>query len=485
MTPEEWNEASLAVMAEPMTEWRPGQKEAWELFHRKGGPVGLISGRRVGKTANALRFILCKMLTTPNLQCCFVGKTVQEAKQMAFQDPKFGLLRIIPNEMIRTKDLSAYYVELLNGSSLQLYGGRDPHKVRGRGFGLIVFDEPSFYIGGWQVIQNILIAFDAPKKNKGKSAGDRRREVEKRRTVIFCTTPMRNEITKLIFKKCRNRIVRIPTRLVLSYLDAEAIAEYNSTKDTPYGRREFEAKVVWEGDRSVMTEKQIVAGLLSGREVLAQRAIQEAQAKAEGLYLPSMWDKTVVSVDHAVGDIEKEERSRSGIIVMSRFCPAGQTFAHGYIHADRTRSGRAEDWVPAAVHAYYEFKADEMVVETNQGGNLIEQAVHKFDPNIYVHPIRANKSKPERALFAQQLAAQSRFHFAENMPELFDELMSFTGKNGPRDPKNDRADAFVQAARRLIRADELVMKKADEDEPTENWRQEGRDTDVPPKDWEM
>ena len=131
-------------------------------------------------TANALRFLLYKMLTTPNIQCCFVGKTIGEAKQMAFNDPKFGILRLVPEAMIEKRDLGTAYIELVNGASLQLYGGRDSHKVRGRGFRLVIFDEPSFYKGGWDVIQNILIAFDTdeeldpndPKSIQGSRRGN-------------------------------------------------------------------------------------------------------------------------------------------------------------------------------------------------------------------------------------------------------------------------------------------------------------------------
>ena len=502
VTPEEYEQIAISVTAEMLTEWRPGQREAWQLFNgedpstgkpfRKKGPVALISGRRVGKTANALRFIICKMLTTPNLACCFVGKTTGEAKQMAFQDQRFGLLRLVPKELIARQDLSNAYVELINGSSLQLYGGRDPNKVRGRGFAIVVFDEPAFYLGGWEVIKNVLIAFDAPKR---KSRKDKENNVqhpaEGSRTIIFCTTPQRNMVTKNILNKCKGRLLRIPTSAVLEFLDEAARQEYEEMKDTPFGRREFEALVIWEGDQSIMTEVQVTEAIKSGQQVILQRKAELIAAKAQNIFLPPLWDKTVVSVDHAVGDVEREERSRSGIIAMSRFSVEGSKRSQCFIHADRTRSGRAEDWIPVACELYHEYAADEMIVETNQGGNLIREAIHKYDSSIVIYPVRANKDKPERALFAQQLAAQYRFHFAHHMPELTEELMSFTGKRGPKEPKTDRADAFVQGARRLIRRSEVlgryfdpeVRNVVDADEPSEEWMRAEEDADTPPTDW--
>ena len=199
ISPEEFNRAAVSIMAAPMSEWRPGQKEAFALFQGGfgKGPVALISGRRVGKTANALRFLLFKMLTTPGLSCCFVSKTLSEAKQMAFNDQKFGVLRLVPPDMIARRDLGDAYVELINGSSLQLYGGRDPNKVRGRGFRLVIFDEPAFYKGGWDIIQNVLVAFDAPrKKTKAEKLRQLNDAAEEDRIIIFCTTPFRNETTK-------------------------------------------------------------------------------------------------------------------------------------------------------------------------------------------------------------------------------------------------------------------------------------------------
>ena len=487
LSPKEWDELSTHILADVLSEWRPGQKEAWNLFNQRGGPVALISGRRVGKTANALRFLVYKMLTTPGLQCAFMSKTVQEARETAFQDRRFGLLRIVPDEMIKRKDLSTSTVELVNGASLQLYGGRDPHKARGRGFGLLIFDEPAFYIGGWDVIRNVLIAFDAPrgaKKDilraiKGKEQPVHHPADNSRRWVIFCTTPMRNEQTKQIMKKCAGRTLRIPTSVVLDYLDVEAKKEYYALKDTPYGRREFGAKVVWEGDQAVMTEKQITAAIERGRNAMAQREADEQEAAKRDLHLPRMWEKTIVSVDHAVGDIEREERSRSGIVVMSRFYPSKTDYSCIYIHADRSASGRAEDWISRACQAYHEFGAEEMVVETNQGGNLIKKAIHAYDPSIVVWGVPSTKSKAHRAVFAQQFGAQDRYYFGGDFPDLQDELMEFTGKSGPKDPKNDRADAFVQGSRRLIQREELMDVVPDEeyaaqdDAPEEFAREEG------------
>ena len=285
----------------------------------------------------------------------------------------------------------------------------------------------------------------------------------------------------------------MPTRAILAYLDEAARTEYESLKDTPQGRREFEAIIVWEGDQAIMTEDQVDKALKSGPRILAQLKKDKELAKKDGYSTHSFWDKTVVSIDHAVGNIEREERSRSGIIVMSRFHMADRDRAQGFIHADRTESGRSDKWIPAAVDAYYEFGADEMVVESNQGGNLIKEAIHKYDPKIRVWATRAHKDKAERAIFAQQLAAQGCFHFGTDLPELQEELMSFTGERGPKVPKTDRADAFVQAARRLFKRREAfgtvfgisgADTSDDADTPPAEWLAREQALDTPPPNWD-
>ena len=65
------------------------------------------------------------------------------------------------------------------------------------------------------------------------------------------------------------------------------------------------------------------------------------------------------------------------------------------------------------------------------------------------------------------------------MPELFDELMEFTGRNGPNQPHNDRADAFVQGARRLIRRKEF-FDFTSKDNPPEGYD----DDETPPEGYD-
>ena len=147
-----------------------------------------------------------------------------------------------------------------------------------------------------------------------------------------------------------------------------------------------------------MTEAQIEKGLKTGTMHMHRELAMKRRAEKEGTTYISPFTKTIVSVDHAVGNIEKEERSRSGIIIMSRYKPYNSDSVCTVVHEDRTKVGRAEDWVPEAVKAYHDYNADEMVVETNQGGkNLISEAVHKYDPDIVIHGIHSSRSKPERA----------------------------------------------------------------------------------------
>ena len=455
VTPDQWKEVRKIACARMFHEWRPGQVEAWRLFEKAEGQVALISGRRVGKTFNALRFAWYKMMTEPGLSVAFVSKTFGEAVEMAFDDPHIGLLRLLPPEAFAKIDRARGVAELPNGSTIKLYGGRDPNKARGRGFRLIIFDEPAFYMGGWEVISNLVIAFDVRKQKKGEASA-----AEQKRTIIYTTTPMRNIITKKILENTAGRMLRVPTRAIYDYLDPDSKREYDSLINTPFGRREYNAEVVWEGDQAIMTQDQVTTAIQRGMEVVADARADEQAARSQGLGYEPPWSNVIVSVDHAVGDEDKEERSRSGILVCAKYHPEWVADPFFIVLADYSASGRSEDWIPAAIQAYHQWNAGEMTVETNQGGNLIKTSIHHYDKSINVYGIHSHLAKEDRAVIAQTLAGQGRVMFAKDFPELGDELMSFKSKRRPKDPHNDRADAFAQAARRIMHPAELVLNAA-------------------------
>ncbi len=99
---------------------------------------------------------------------------------------------------------------------------------------------------------------------------------------------------------------------------------------------------------------------------------------------PITLSRVIVGIDPAVTN--NDGSNETGIIV----CGIGSD-EHGYVLADRTLSSSPEEWARAAVHAYYEFGADRIVGEVNNGGDMIEAVIRNVDKNVAYTSVRATK----------------------------------------------------------------------------------------------
>jgi phage terminase large subunit-like protein len=156
------------------------------------------------------------------------------------------------------------------------------------------------------------------------------------------------------------------------------------------------------------------------------------------------WKRVVVGVDPPVsagGDA-------CGIVV----CGLGAD-GIGYVLADRSAGGLSpEGWARRVAATAEAWGAERVVVENNQGGEMVESVLRAIDPALPVRPVRARYGKSERAEPVVILFEQGRVKFAGAFPELEDQLCGMLtggGYEGPgRSP--DRADAMVWALSELM-----------------------------------
>ncbi len=108
------------------------------------------------------------------------------------------------------------------------------------------------------------------------------------------------------------------------------------------------------------------------------------------------------------------------------------------------------DWARAAIRAYRRHEADRIVVEVNQGGDLVETVIRQVDAGVPVRAVRAVRGKWLRAEPVAALYEQGRVAHVGAFPELEDEMSDFgpDGLSGGRSP--DRVDALVWALTELL-----------------------------------
>ena len=98
----------------------------------------------------------------------------------------------------------------------------------------------------------------------------------------------------------------------------------------------------------------------------------------------------------------------------------------------------------AVASAFYKWEADCAVLETNQGGYWVRDALRTVDSGIPIRELHAMKGKVLRGERVSALFEQGKIHMAGTFPELKDELCQLMpGKVPVRSP--DRADAVVFA----------------------------------------
>jgi phage terminase large subunit-like protein len=125
----------------------------------------------------------------------------------------------------------------------------------------------------------------------------------------------------------------------------------------------------------------------------------------------------------------------------------------GYVLGDHSVSGLSpEGWARAVVRAAETWEADLVIVETNQGGEMVESVLRSVDCALPVKPVKARFGKGRRAEPVAARFESGRAKFAGTFPELEEELTGLTSGGGYHGPGRspDRADAMVWAMAELL-----------------------------------
>jgi phage terminase large subunit-like protein len=156
--------------------------------------------------------------------------------------------------------------------------------------------------------------------------------------------------------------------------------------------------------------------------------------------------RIVVAVDP--NTTSGEAANDAGIVV----CGRGHSDRYGYVLADSTRvRGGPRVWAQGAVDAFHEWKADRIVAEKNQGGEMVELTIHGVDPTVPVTLVTATRGKRTRAEPVAALyegadgweedptVKQPQVRHVGVFPELEDEMTTWT----PEAESPNRMDALV------------------------------------------
>jgi hypothetical protein len=158
--------------------------------------------------------------------------------------------------------------------------------------------------------------------------------------------------------------------------------------------------------------------------------------------------RIVIALDPAV--TSKDTSDEFGIIV------AGEGLdGHLYVLEDATDSYTPSEWPIKVKELFSKWKADRVIAEVNNGGDLVETVLRMACPNIPYSSVHATRDKLTRAEPVAALYELGKAHHVGQMADLELEMTSWEAKKGEKSP--NRIDALVWAAFELNLTESFVF----------------------------
>ena len=372
----------------------------------------ILAGRGWGKTRTGAQDIALYALRNPNTICAVVAPTHGDLRRVCFGGNS-GLLSIIPDECYSSSvDYKGYSsslseIRLFNGSKIVGYAAQEPERLRGPQFHRAWCDE----IAAWRY----------PEALDQLMFGLRLGENPK---CVITTTPKPNKMIKSLVEREDVTVTSGSTfeneeNLAQSALDMLK----RRYEGTTLGRQELYAEIIEE-----------LEGALWSNKIIDEARLPEDTEKE--------LKQIIVAIDPAVTN--NEDSDETGIMVVGK-----DHNNEYYVLEDASGKYSPDGWARKAINCFYDWDADRIVAEVNNGGDLVERLLRGMDVNIPYRSVRATRGKLVRAEPIAALYEQRRVHHIGYFPELESQLCSYTGETKP---SPDRLDALVWGISEISRS---------------------------------
>lgn len=385
-----------AVLARP--EQLPTDEADWSVWL-------YLAGRGAGKTRTAAEWIVWQALTQNWSRWAVIAPTFGDVRDTCAE----GESGLIP--ILRQYGALDYYnrstgdIKLTNGSRIKLFSADEPDRLRG----------PQHH-GAWC---DELAAWRYPDTYDQLQFGLRLGEHPK---TVITTTPRPIPLIRQLIAKTDGsvRLVRGSTFDNAANLAPSALVElqarYNGTR---LGRQELYGEILDD-----------VEGALWTKGVIDRNRVESAPPLA----------RLAVSIDPAVTNTKDSDET--GIIVLG-----SDAAGNGYVIADYSFKGSPNEWAQKAVEVFRTHKADSILVEVNQGGDMVSAVLRQVDMSLPIQEVRAHIGKKLRAEPVAAMYEQGRIKHVGEFTKL-EEQMTLWTPDSPDSP--DRLDAMVQGFSSLI-----------------------------------
>lgn len=377
-----------------------------------------MAGRGWGKTRTGAEWLTERILSTPKApdgtgtQWAIIAPRFSDTKTVCVEGPS-GLLMALKNRgLVNEKDFtynkSSYKITFSDGQIVHMFGADSPDSGRGLNLSGAWLDE----LAAWPYPYETWTEGLAPALRIGE-----------RPRVVVTTTPKPIKLLRDWISRedgsvyiTRGSTFDNSKNLSQTALD-ELRARYQGTRT---GRQELYGELLEQAE-----------GALWQRHWIEDNRI--TPDKCPPLY------RIVVAIDPAV--TSGEDSDETGIVTAG-----ASTDGRFYVLSDDTLRATPNEWGKRAIDAFRKWKADRIVAETNNGGDMVVMVLQQVDRNAPVTKVHATRGKRVRAEPISALYEQYRVHHVGAFPQLEDQMVMWTPEVGE---SPDRLDALVWALTEL------------------------------------
>lgn len=399
----------------------PSHARPKQLLPESGWSVSLIlSGRGFGKTKLSSEWIRQRVRRGAK-NIGLIGPTAPDVRDVMCLGPS-GIVNVSPpweNVEYQVTRRRLYWPDY-NAQAL-FFSAEEPDQLRGQSLDTAVFDEMAQCRKAEETYNQVMMTLREAKVNLDPQ-------------LLITTTPRPLPIIKKLMKFSEeNSSYRLVTgntfenkaNLADTYLDT-IVSEYEGTR---FGRQELYAEILSDYPDALWRAE----------------VIDDCHLKSDienlDIFLEKMV-RIVIAVDPSGSDGTSGDET--GIIVAGKD-DEGQY----YILGDLTLRASPEGWAAVVKSAFDNYGADKIIVEKNQGGDMVRSVMQNNWPDAPIKKVHAKRGKHIRAEGVSSLYEQGKIKHIKEFKELEEQMSHMTtgGYKGSNSP--DRLDALVYAVLEL------------------------------------
>ena len=368
----------------------------------------ILAGRGAGKTRVGAEIVRAWSMEFSHVN--LIGPTQDDVREVMVEGES-GLLAVCPPEHRPRFSAASQRIDWPNGSVSLLFSADEPDRLRGKQHTKLWMDE--------------LAAWRRPESFDQAAFGLR---LGRQPQAIITTTPRANKLIKGLIADTDTVVTRATTFANKDFLARafvrRIVARYEGRA---IGRQELLAEVIEEA-----------AGALWTRELLDRQRRGADESHDYALI--------VIGVDPPARSGPRADEC--GIVVVGRK-------SNGEIHvmADLTSQGETPgQWGARVGVAYRRYKANRIVAEINNGGEMVVEVLRQAEPNLPVRKVTATRGKFVRAEPVATAYERGIVYHLGAFPALEDQLCTLTPDFDSRTAgySPDRADALVWAITEIL-----------------------------------